>query len=93
VSDELERNLGAGDRGVTEVLAILLSGETEKYHDQKHTHMGRIRNHYPYVRFEVFTEVTMKDAVFWYVALCISWVNRRFGGMYCLVPRSRIFLP
>jgi hypothetical protein len=32
------------------------------------------------VRFEVFTAVTMKNAVFWDVALCRSCVNRRFGG-------------
>jgi hypothetical protein len=29
------------------------------------------------VRFEVFTAVTMKNAVFWDVALCRSCVNRR----------------
>jgi hypothetical protein len=33
-----------------------------------------------YVRFEVFTAVTMKNAVFWDVAPCSSCVNRRFGG-------------
>jgi hypothetical protein len=37
-----------------------------------------------YVRFEVFTAVTMKNAVFWDVALCRSCVNRHFGGMYRL---------
>jgi hypothetical protein len=36
------------------------------------------------VRFEVFTLVTMKNAIFWDVALCTSCVNRRFGGMYRL---------
>jgi hypothetical protein len=36
------------------------------------------------VRFEVFTAVTMKNAVFWDVAPCISCVNRRFGGTYRL---------
>jgi hypothetical protein len=39
----------------------------------------------------------VKNAVFWDVALCRSYVNRRFGGRYrhllTLVPRSRIFLP
>jgi hypothetical protein len=35
-----------------------------------------------YVRFEVFTAVTMKNAVFWDMALCRSCVNRCFGGMY-----------
>jgi hypothetical protein len=33
------------------------------------------------VRFEVFTAVTMKNAVFWDVAPCRSCVNRHFGGM------------
>jgi hypothetical protein len=37
-----------------------------------------------YVRSEVFTAVTMKNAVFWDVALCRSSVNRRFGGRYRL---------
>jgi hypothetical protein len=31
------------------------------------------------VRFEVFTAVTMKNAVFWDVASCRSCVTRRFG--------------
>jgi hypothetical protein len=37
-----------------------------------------------YVRFEVFTAVTMKNAVFWDVAPCRSYVNRRYGGTFCL---------
>jgi hypothetical protein len=37
-----------------------------------------------YVRSEVFTAVTMKNAVFWDVALCRYFVNRRFGGTYRL---------
>jgi hypothetical protein len=40
-----------------------------------------------FVRFEVFTAVTMKNAVFWGVALCRSRVNRRFGGTYCSIFR------
>jgi hypothetical protein len=36
------------------------------------------------VRFEVFTAVSMKNAVFWDVAPCRSCVNRRFGGTYRL---------
>jgi hypothetical protein len=39
------------------------------------------------VRFEVFTAVTMKNAVFWDVTPCVC---RR---LLTLVPRSRIFLP
>jgi hypothetical protein len=31
------------------------------------------------VRFEVFTAVTMKNAVFWDVKQCDSCKNRRFG--------------
>jgi hypothetical protein len=46
-------------------------------------------------RFEVFTAVTMKNAVFWDVALCRSCVNQRFAvccHLLTLVARSRIFL-
>jgi hypothetical protein len=58
-----------------------------------------------YARFEVFTAVTMKNAVFWDVAPYSSCVNRRFEGTYHVYlqgvsshlltafPRSRIFLP
>jgi hypothetical protein len=35
---------------------------------------------YIYVRFEVFTAVTMKNGIFWDVTLCDSCKNRRFGG-------------
>jgi hypothetical protein len=37
-----------------------------------------------FVRFEVFTAVTMKNAVFWDVAPCRYCVNLRFGGTYRL---------
>jgi hypothetical protein len=33
-----------------------------------------------YVRFEVFTAATMKNAVFWVVKMCGSCENLRFGG-------------
>jgi hypothetical protein len=33
-----------------------------------------------YVRFEVFTAVTMKRGVFWDVTPCGSCKNRSFGG-------------
>jgi hypothetical protein len=36
------------------------------------------------VRFEVFTAVTMKNAVFWDVTSCGSCKNRRFEGTYRL---------
>jgi hypothetical protein len=35
---------------------------------------------YCYVRFEVFTAVTVKDGVFWDVTPCGSCNNRRFVG-------------
>jgi hypothetical protein len=38
-----------------------------------------------YVRFEVFTAVTMKKGVFWDVTSCGSCKNRRFGGTWCLL--------
>jgi hypothetical protein len=41
------------------------------------------------VRFEVFTAVTMKNAVFWDVTPCRSCVNRRFGGKYRLHLQGR----
>jgi hypothetical protein len=33
-----------------------------------------------FVGFEIFTAVTMKNAVFWDVAPCGCIINRRFGG-------------
>jgi hypothetical protein len=46
------------------------------------------------VRFEVFTAVTMKNAVFWDAAPCRSCVNRRFGGTYRLhLNENYIYLP
>jgi hypothetical protein len=41
------------------------------------------------VIFEVFTAVTMKNVVFWDVALCTWCVNRRFGGTYRLHLQGR----
>jgi hypothetical protein len=38
-----------------------------------------------YVRFEVFTAVTMKNGVFWVVTPFGSCKNRRFGGAWRLV--------
>jgi hypothetical protein len=37
-----------------------------------------------YVRFEVFTAMAMKHALFWVVTPYVSCKNRRFGGMYRL---------
>jgi hypothetical protein len=39
----------------------------------------------PFVRFEVFTAVTMKNGVFLDVTPCGSCKNRRFGGTQRLV--------
>jgi hypothetical protein len=39
-----------------------------------------IKNPFSCVRFEVSTPVTTENAVFWDVALCRSYENRRFGG-------------
>jgi hypothetical protein len=44
-----------------------------------------------YVRSEVFTAVTMKNAVFWDVAPCISCVNRRYIHVY-FNGRKNIFM-
>jgi hypothetical protein len=40
-------------------------------------------------RFEVFTAVTMKNAVIWDVAPCRYGVNGRFGGTYRLHLQDR----
>jgi hypothetical protein len=39
-----------------------------------------LRTSVQYVRFEVLTAVTMKNAVFWDVTPCGSCKNRYFGG-------------
>jgi hypothetical protein len=44
------------------------------------------------VRFEGFTAVATKNAVFWDVAPCRSCVNRRFGGTYRLHLHGRKLL-
>jgi hypothetical protein len=41
------------------------------------------------VGFEVFTAVSIKNAVFWDMAPCRSCVNRRFGGTYRLHLQGR----
>jgi hypothetical protein len=42
--------------------------------------MGSGDGNLNYVRFEIFTAVTMKNAVFWDVTQCGSCQNPRFGG-------------
>jgi hypothetical protein len=41
------------------------------------------------VKFELFTAVTMKNAVFWDVTPCTSCVNLGFGGTYHLHLQGR----
>jgi hypothetical protein len=41
---------------------------------------NKIADSFYYVGFEVFTAVTMKNAIFWDVMPCGSCENRRFGG-------------
>jgi hypothetical protein len=53
------------------------------------TSKWRIEFNYYCVRFEVFTAVTIKNAVFWDVESCRSCVNRRFGGIYRLHLQDR----
>jgi hypothetical protein len=38
-----------------------------------------------YVRFDVFTAVTMKNGVFWDFTSCGSCKNQRFGGTWRLL--------
>jgi hypothetical protein len=49
----------------------------------------RLNNKLTFVRFEVFTAATMKNAIFWDVAPCRSSVNRRFRGTYRLHLQGR----
>jgi hypothetical protein len=41
-------------------------------------------NYIYFLRFDVFTALTVKNAVFWNVAPRDSGKNRRFGGIYRL---------
>jgi hypothetical protein len=52
-----------------------------------------IVNLHNFVRFGVFTAVTIKYAVFWDVAQCRSCLNRCFGGTYHLPWRWRRSAP
>jgi membrane carboxypeptidase/penicillin-binding protein len=56
---------------------------TDATSNNNHNSTDRITQSTTYlndVRFEVFTAVTMKNAVFWDVTPCGSCENRRFGG-------------
>jgi hypothetical protein len=63
------------------------SGQMPEYTDFLHVIIHQSSYHQTLnsldiVRSEVFTAVTMKNAVFWNVAPCSFCVNRRFGGLY-----------
>jgi hypothetical protein len=67
-------------------------------HRQEHFKFYTLIDIY-YVRFEVFTAVTMKNGVFWDVTPCDSCKNRRFEGTFLSswwrrrqVPPKRRFL-
>jgi hypothetical protein len=76
--------------------AVAVSGlsilRKEKYEvSAKYLHVSpfQIWNKLTDVRFEDFTAVTMKNAVFLDVAPCRCCVNRRFGGTYRLHLQGR----
>jgi hypothetical protein len=46
-------------------------------------------NKFNFVGFEVFTAVTMKNAVFWDVAPCGYIINRHFEGTFRLLLQLR----
>jgi hypothetical protein len=68
-------------------LYVLLTDSVWTCVMQKLTYFTRNMNNN--VRFEVFTAVTMKNAVFWDVAPYSYCVNRRFGGTYRLHLQGR----
>jgi hypothetical protein len=59
---------------LTAYFLLIRCGRHTKWHAQK----------FLYLRFEVFTAVTMKNAVFCDMAPCSYCVNRRLGGTYRL---------
>jgi hypothetical protein len=54
-----------------------------------HTFLEPLWKKKRHISFEVFTMVTMKNAIFWDVAPCRSCVNRLFGGTYRLHLQGR----
>jgi hypothetical protein len=61
---------GEEENGLFYVNMQALPGKTDEVN---------IASRLSYVRFEVFTAVTMKNCVFWDVTLCGSCKNRRLG--------------
>jgi hypothetical protein len=52
----------------------------------------RLLNRHDHLRFEVLTEVNMKNGVFWDATPCGSCKNRRFGGLRASIIRvTRIY--
>jgi hypothetical protein len=60
--------------------------------DPKITDKSHLKCRKFFIWFEAFTAVTMKNVVFWSVALYRSWVNWRFGGTYSLHLQGRKIL-
>jgi hypothetical protein len=58
-------------------------------HQTRVVFTSNLSNRFLKFRFDVSTAVTMKNAVFWDVALCRCCVNRYFGGTYRLRLRGR----
>jgi hypothetical protein len=48
-----------------------------------------LQNFHKFVRFELLTAVVMDAVIFWDIALCSPYVNRRFGGTYHLHLQGR----
>jgi hypothetical protein len=65
-------------------MCILLEGLRKASQDSRSVGLDELN-----VRFEVFTAMTMKNVVFWDVAACRYFVNRRFGGKYRLHLQGR----
>jgi hypothetical protein len=63
-------------------LADLKYAPFHRYYRSNIGHGNNVKRLYRHVRSEVFTAVTIKNAVFWDVAPCKYFVNRRFGGTY-----------
>jgi hypothetical protein len=49
-----------------------------------------MKDHLAYIRLEIFTAVTKKNAIFWDVTPCSSCKNRRFEGTYSIIRVTRI---
>jgi hypothetical protein len=61
----------------------------DSFHRAVPSRAGRQQTSYVMLRLEVFTALTMKNAVFWDEVPCRSCVNRRFGGTYRLHLQGR----